>query len=637
MIMVMRNRLRDTGMTTIVWIAFASLALGSLLSPRMKQASEKWAFRVNKEYISYQHYARAVAVNKHYVQNIRMQYGQLADYLIHTMGLSNINRLSMQQVIVQSLTDQVIKAIGFLLSDDYIAEKMYDSTYVKEHLSDIIPMELLNEETGFDPAILKMLLEQNALSMEQFQEQISRRIGHIFAHRLINSFDYTPDYARAFNEKQQNALKDFTLFTLRQNGFLDEVKKNPVLQESLERFYKDQNQKFKRYHAQEKRLGEQWTFAPETYGIRITPEMIEDYYEQNKVRQFVDDPTKIIVRQIVFDAKEKADEAYQELKQDPKIFSEYARNYSRDDESAKQGGLLPALSRGTKSTVFEKMAFSLQTDTALSPVFENNGQFYILQRVEKIPQTYKSLNAVKGTIEKDLLQKRFSTQFVEDFQQAINAQDSKEALDRFIKKHNGKKNDIAALAQDKGKSNKALFKLQKGDYTSLVDGTNGVIIHLATIEPAYTPQLQDIKDTVVEDYYEQKASELQGTVARELSKNPQEALKERAALVKAETIPSLSSKANRLKDLGLTEAQIHEIKGLEMIGSMKQVRNGDDLFVIRLDAIKIPENRPEKRDTAKEKTSNKRSFIEGFIASLYRAATIETNDIISMISEENTI
>ena len=99
----------------------------------------------------------------------------------------------------------------------------------------------------------------------------------------------------------------------------------------------------------EKRAGIVATFHPNEYGIQVTEQDIEAYYESHKA-QYLEKPVQLQVRRILFKVsdntqralvEEKARKVRQELVNNPSSFTAVAKEVSEDKKSAKQGGLLP--------------------------------------------------------------------------------------------------------------------------------------------------------------------------------------------------------------------------------------------------------------------------------------------------------
>ena len=136
MITVLRNNLKDGGMLTIIWIAVASMIIGSALPLVMKKKSDSWALKVNGTEISYTTYAAELAIARDYITMLRSQYGQFADYLLR-LGNGELD-------VVEG--DDVIELPKRCLIEE--AELEFDEYDVNDVESDLKTHVLINATFG---------------------------------------------------------------------------------------------------------------------------------------------------------------------------------------------------------------------------------------------------------------------------------------------------------------------------------------------------------------------------------------------------------------------------------------------------------------------------------------------------------
>ena len=148
--------------------------------------------------------------------------------------------------------------------------------------------------------------------------------------------------------------------------------------------------------------------------IDVTPEEVEKFYQDNQPR-FVDKEqikvSRILVRvpPNATDAEKKA--AHKEAKElhakaikTGADFAEIAKNYAKTPESAR-GGDLGTLTRGRMSEEFDQVAFKLEPGK-ISDVVETKQGYEIIKVFEKRPETQKTLDEVKDSIQNQLLARK---------------------------------------------------------------------------------------------------------------------------------------------------------------------------------------------------------------------------------------
>jgi hypothetical protein len=381
----------------------------------------------------------------------------------------------------------------------------------------------------------------------------------------------------------------------------------------------------------------QWTFDPKAYHLAISDSDIEDYYQNNKLKKFIEKPSMVQVRRILITIPDAAQYAVMQAKaarikdeilQDPSQFKVIAQRISDDKETAQSGGLLEPFSRSSHEQVFDRAAFLLPEDGAISDVIETSKGLEILQRVKKMPQIFKTLSSVKNEIEDTLKQQQFSKKFTADIKTVI---DNEQSLAKFIADKGGNPKDLKKVTSE---DSQQLFKLREGEKTFFIDGLEGIAIKLDKIHESYLPSLEVIKSAVLGDYYEdnakKKLQEKLKHVKKEMETTP---LKDLQKSFDAEFIqigwldPGNEQEVERLKKKSLP---ITEMLQMEKIGSVLIHADEQQGFVARLDEIEpldIQKFTEKQAATARSLEQERiQQYREGFVASLHRNAKIETNE-----------
>lgn len=635
-----------TASNIIIWITVFALAGLFSLPSMLKRGSgfgDDWTIRINKRYISDRQFRREVAEQQEHLNRFRAQYGQFADMFLQSMGIDpNPQSLAYDTLVRNELIVQLAESMGIMINHEYIAQKINDQDFVYKNLGNVIPPFVFLSSGEIDQRLLSSYVKQRGLTMPTFEKMISEALLKVLLLHLLESTVYVPDYIVAHDSRIKNAQKKYSLFTFSLEDYLDKAKKNTILEDEVKTYFDNQNAFSKRYWTPEKRIGLQWSFDATAYDIDISNEELFSYYEDNKSRFYVENPTKVEVRQIVLNAADTIEgksafdylsEKRQALVNNPETFSQIAQEISVDKESSKKGGLLKPFSRGELNSTIEKAAFVLQQDLEISPIVEYNNQLFLLQRVSKASRTYKPFEKVKKEIERVVKAQQFKEIFAQEVQAVLNEKTAdQEKLESFIERRRGKKSKIEAFGQGKTNAEQTLFKLNLGEMAFYAEGQTGILVQLTEIEPKSLPNFSSIKDVVLNDLYEEKAYEaLQNDVleARRLlmSDKSVDSVIHQFGIKQEKTDwiePDTKKGVSLFDKKGISLDQIQRI---EKVGGILLHRENRAIHLIRLEGIQELELTNDLLKKSKQAVDGeyKRTMLEGLVASLFRNATIEVN------------
>lgn len=640
MITVLRHYFKNRA-HIILWVIIGAFVIGFLpLAFNQITQSTTWAIKVNGQEIGSHEFLLEKERQKENIMAFRAQYGEYADWLLSLMGARDPQILAVRALGKQELMNQFADTLGIYISDAFVAKKMNDPLFVQKELNAIIPSQLVDPKMGIDEKILEQYVKRLGFSIDLFERQVERIIIEKLVTDLVTSMLYLPEFDIRQNFLAQQAKKSFSLFSYPLTSFYEEEKKKPVTSESLAVFYDEQNKIKNRYIVPEKRTATIWTFDPQSYQIAITDAQINQYYQENKIKKYIETPTAVTVRHIFFALddpskrvaiQEKAGRIKEELIKDPAQFEALAKNFSDDAQTASDGGLLEPFIRGSHEPSFDRAAFILQKDGDVSDVIETGRGLEIIQRVGKTPQKFKPLESVETEIRQTLHSKMFQKQFVADLQKVIN---HSQMLTALIEQKGGSARQIERSA-DNTSIAQHLFKVQKsGDHAFFIDDQLGIVLRLDSTQKKYTPALDTIKSTVLADYYEDNAKiALKNTIENKKKNGANQALDELKKTIDGEYVhigwitPGDKDHIEKLKSDGFP---IDQMLQMEKTGSLVAVTNDQGGFIGRLDEIE-PINIDtfkDKRDEVAQALKQERmtQYLEGFVASLYRNATIETNE-----------
>jgi hypothetical protein len=409
----------------------------------------------------------------------------------------------------------------------------------------------------------------------------------------------------------------------------------------LKEFFKTANARNKHYWIPEKRTATIWKFAPEDYGILVSNDEIESFYKQNK-QQFIDQPAAVQARRILFKinnttdkqaTEQKAYSVYTQIKDDPSKFAELAKTHSDDKQSAAKGGLLEFFSRGQKNPALERAAFRLQEDGAISSLFMSDDGIELIQRVARRQATYKTLAAVTTEIENKLRNIKFAEAFATDMQQLIEKQ-SLPAAQEFAQAKKACQETLQQKSRSAGDDSalfKKLFKTPVGQWAFVIDKGVGILINTLSVEKKHEPTFESAKQLVSEDYYKQQAkgrllAKLEA--AKKAAKNADIATIKDQFGVKMETTDWLKKddqeQLKKLDDKGLpVDTLITLAKG--SVATTEKNGNGYLISVVAQQEFMADEFNAKRQEIKQKLYQEEEELVkQGYIASLYRNATIKT-------------
>jgi foldase protein PrsA len=149
---------------------------------------------------------------------------------------------------------------------------------------------------------------------------------------------------------------------------------------------------------------------------KVTDEDIQEYYDKNK-RRFAQ-PERRDLRVVLTKTEAKADQARSAL-EDGDGWKQVVKQYSIDEASKAQGGLLPAVAKGQQDKALDDAVFSAKKGELEGPVKTQFG-WYVFEVTKITPAAQQSLDQSKDTI-RNLLrserQQKALDQFVKDFRE----------------------------------------------------------------------------------------------------------------------------------------------------------------------------------------------------------------------------
>lgn len=574
-------------------------------------------------------------------QMLYMQYGEQAADLLKSLGLTMDPAVAaLQTIVINTLLDESADKVGIKLSPEYVQTKFQDKYFLAQEFENIAPEAIGMDGKINEAALQRVLSAYNGTDIDALLQASMKR--HFFESILQSSF-YIPEFLVQEAYVQNYVSKKFSIGVLSFDAVFKEVEKKGVSESDLKDFYEKQNKQSKRYIIPAKRTGIQWTFSPKDFDITVTEREIEDYYEKVKRSRFIDVPTQVKVREIVFDnvkdhgvsgLKKIAEEVYAKAIENPDSFADLAKQHSTKKETASKGGLVDFFKRGERGAPYDRAAFvTLKNDGEISPVIQIGDSFVILKRESRKEATFKPLAKVKSEVEITLREQKFRTAFTKEASALISQKDdnAQSAFDSFVEKNKGKREELDALAKNENATANRLFSLKKaGSKSAYIADGNGIILELEQILEPLTPPFGIMQPQIQQDYFSQETVK----EMKKLLKLKKEEVVKVDKLVGGSgltvtTTPWITlSNQDELKKL-LEQGIPQELFGIAKVGGVATSTGQKNGYIARLDEI----NKLDEEDFKQKKSQVEASLfntyrgllMRSFVASLNRNAKIIPN------------
>ena len=359
--------------------------------------------------------------------------------------------------------------------------------------------------------------------------------------------------------------------------------------------------------------------------ITVTPEELQKYYKEHQDDYRI--PETVTVRHILIKtptpdangkvdqkqvdaARAKAEDVEKQLKGGAN-FADLAKKYSDDPGSAKDGGLLPPLTKGRTVPEFEQAAFNTPVGQTTGIIRTSYG-FHIIHVEGKQEARLKPLDEVKAEIEPTLKQQKAAAQ-AQSVANTIQALARTQGMEKAAKDKNLSLSTTGLIAQTDQVPGLnaspdlmgALFGAQKNAPPATAPTTDGYVIYQVTdIQPAQTPSFDQIKAKVEEQFKDQQAQTLLARKTQELADRAHsehdlaKAAKEVGATVKTS---DLVDKNSQVPDIGPMSGAASAAFGLKTGEISGPIQGGANGVVVKVLDVQQPTPEQMKQDWDKAK------------------------------------
>ena len=387
------------------WIAWALVILISIpfalwgINSYFEGASKIVVATVNGSDIEEVPYQRAVSERRR----------SLVQLMGSRLNPEYFSSLEFKNQVINSLVDTSLYA-------EYLDERGY--SFTDEQLSDrIASIPSFHKDGVFDSERYESLIRNAGLSIEGFESQqryegVIDQLRQGLQQTAIVSPYMTSNAIKLLLQKRvaEYVVIDSSLFMDISSVSDEAIEKE--YRENSESYVKPPQIKVQYIELSVEALADQ---------ISVSKDSVRSYYNRN-IEQFTDPGTRTashILLNVPSDASDKiTDEIYNEAVEIVKLarsgsdFSELASTYSEDPGSARRGGDLGDILRGTMVPPFEQAVFSLQQDKISDPVRTEYG-WHVIKVTSVKESEIKPLSLIYSKVESMVVNQKAEERFIE--------------------------------------------------------------------------------------------------------------------------------------------------------------------------------------------------------------------------------
>jgi len=621
MILELRQSLKSYASRAFLWIFLSMMVLGGGLSFNYKNNSD-FAIKVYDELATFADWRQAIT-------NQQRQMDYLKQLGINWPRTESVETEVLRQLMSNLLMHNVAKDLHLMVPENIKQDQLANMLQsLPEHF--FLPNGKLNID------MLEKVIAPKSFDSLLVDIENEAKVNLLYS--LASLGFYVCRFESQAEYVQEYADKKYSVLTLSLENVLQEIKKQAVSDDVLEKFYK-KSEHGDAYKTVEKRAGVCWKFNAKEYGVFITDAEALAYYESHKKTDYIEHPAQVQVHRIIFNSSENAElvkseanELRELLLQDPTQFVAQAKALQKNGKHQYEKTEFFAKDSKEYDTILVTTAFEqLEEDLSISPVIKTDKGYELLQRMSRKPAKYKPLTQVKAAIEEKLVQEKFEKRFKQDAQRLVgHAGYNDTALSAFIEKKHAHQEVINLQAAKPGIITSNLFKTEHNDYAVFMDGTQGVLLQCTQLEKRTLKSFESIKTTVLADFHKKQAiKELESITKQAMNQATDKDLDAIAVslhgTVERATFTYSKEKAEWAPVLSRPEV-MQKVKTLTSVGQITHVTTSTESFIIRLDDVaKIDEKLyAEKESLIKKSLVGKAKYKarDSFIASLYRHAKL---------------
>ncbi|MGA2904137.1 MAG: peptidyl-prolyl cis-trans isomerase [Candidatus Korobacteraceae bacterium] len=555
-----------------------------------------------------------------------------------------------QGIITQKAVVYEADKMGLGVSDDELGDYLHQGQFGQV----IFPNGNFIGQQAYE----RLVENEFNMGVQQFEQEVKGEIAQRKLMSAVSGAVTVNDKDIAREVKQQDTKVKFDYAVLTPDDVKKEVKPTDA---ELKAFY-DQNKQMYVNSIPEKLRAKYILIDTNQLAEKaeVTPAELQQYYKQHEdeyrnketvtvrhilIKTPTPDANGKVDQKAVDAARAKAEDIDKQLKAGAN-FADLAKKYSEDPGSAKDGGLLPPLTRGQTVPEFEQAAFSTPIGQTTGVVRTSVG-FHIIHVEARQEARLMPLAEVKAEIEPVLKKQKAAAQ-AQSLASAVQTLARTAGMDKTAAEKGLSVTTTDLVAQTDQLPGigaapdfmSALFSAKKNDPPATATAPAGYVIYQVTeIQPPQTPSFEQVKDKLEEQFKNQRAQVLLAQKTQQLSDRAHtdhdlaKAAKEVGATMKTSDLVDRNSQVPDLGAMTGSASVAFTMKAGEISGPIQGGPNG---VVLRILQVQEPDPDQIKQGWDKAKDAlleRKRQEYEGLYVENLRS-TLEKEGKIKINKKE---
>lgn len=500
------------------------------------------------------------------------------------------------------------------------------------------------------------MLQRANLTPAKFEEAVGRDIVLTKLQALISGSASVSDAEIHEQFVKQNTKVKFDYAVLKQ----DDIKKglHPT-NEELKAFYDGHKANYANSVPEKRQVKYAVIDVNKAEAsVQVTPDDLRKYYDEHRDQYRVPEQAKVshiliktplpgadgkVDEKGVAEAQRRAEDLLKQLKSGAKL-EDFAKKYSEDPGSAKQGGSLGWIGKGQTVPEFEKTAFSLPKGQ-ISDLVKSSYGFHIIRVDDKQDAHMKSLDEVKGDIEPVLkhlkaqqaAQSKAESLMKQARTQSLDAAAAAQGVPVITSDFFARKDMLPGLGPAPQFMD-AVFASQEKSPPDIAAASQGIVVYqLLGIKPAATPTFDEIKTRVEDEFKNERSNVLLSQKIQELSDRAKaehdlkRAAKELGATLKTSDLVLPDGQVPEMGSMSGQASVAFTMKPGEISGP---INNGSDASVLQIVENQAPSDadfaakRDQIRDSLMQGKQQERFglFVSNVVDEMTKSGKIRRND-----------